>query len=342
MRGEQQQGSGEVVQPGGTTPHARGAGLQLPCCVSQSGNNPACAGSSDADSPESVSDWEQPRMRGEQAVGVPVVHLGQVAGGNNPACAGSSRCRRWTAGSTGEQPRMRGEQGGRPGVHTSGPGTTPHARGAEQRSDLPPLRPGNNPACAGSRFSFLPDDDGGREQPRMRGEQRFTSRTTICPPEQPRMRGEQQIRAWMWLCQEGTTPHARGAAIGAEEAARAAGNNPACAGSSTGGGGQTLCPREQPRMRGEQHAMQSSGSGRPWNNPACAGSSRVAARRLEPFREQPRMRGEQSPPHPLARIARGTTPHARGAAPGDAGEDAQRGNNPACAGSRPVVLSGPR
>ena len=168
MRGEQNlRMVGDTVGRG-SPPHARGADKRLMGCSGASGITPACAGSSVV----SVSGWwekrDHPRMRGEQALGIPisVANMGSPPHargavllksascrhcGITPACAGSSEEVHQLHGVAQDHPRMRGEQRLRWLSGSGCRGSPPHARGAVLVTDGERGKVGITPACAGSR-----------------------------------------------------------------------------------------------------------------------------------------------------------------------------------------------
>ena len=72
-----------------------------------------------------------------------------------PACAGSTRRGTRCSGTSRDHPRMRGEHNLTNASALRGPGSSPHARGAQVRVRLLAARAGIIPACAGSTLEYL-------------------------------------------------------------------------------------------------------------------------------------------------------------------------------------------
>ena len=167
------------------------------------------------------------------------------------------------------------------------------------------------------------------------------------------MRGEHGVKVTVDEGVEGSSPHARGAPLGAEDARLLGGIIPACAGSTRHLRRLDLACEDHPRMRGEhgsclREAPRSPGSspharGAPRACrhtacqagiiPACAGSTVRLRLRMLQQGDHPRMRGEH--PDHGSHIPRpvGSSPHARGAQGAGAVRRAEVGIIPACAGS---------
>ncbi len=332
MRGEQVSAGLDKVLPGGSPPHARGAGHNPNDDQSNGGITPACAGSSLAPPRNSILHRDHPRMRGEQkghtdseiadggspphARGAePVAHRHLLVRGITPACAGSSRITHFPTGPVA--------------------GSPPHARGAAGARRMLFGDPGITPACAGSRPARRRPARAARDHPRMRGEQ-----VPLCD----RGRGTR-----------GSPPHARGAGTGFRTNDRTGWITPACAGSSKTDDSGTINTGDHPRMRGEQVFVSSSASSPPGSpphargaeqiriaavlaagiTPACAGSSCRVCRTGIGGRDHPRMRGEQKCDAATRTPFQGSPPHARGADSRVSGRIIKVGITPACAGSRP-------
>ena len=269
MRGEHLPLQNKSSYSSGSSPHARGALLQLPlvelnpgiipaCAGSTRGDGvarrhgvgiiPACAGSTLAPSSYRFNYRDHPRMRGEHTC--ELHHFGAGVGssphargahldgvnlglrfGIIPACAGSTLAHLRQRRAQGDHPRMRGEHMVRVDVQGSYVGSSPHARGARRKASPCARRSGIIPACAGSTLTW----------PR--------ASTTL--GDHPRMRGE---HAWIRLCSStrvGSSPHARGAQRGAGARGADHGIIPACAGSTYRAGQSIRCSGDHPRMRGE-------------------------------------------------------------------------------------------
>ena len=167
------------------------------------------------------------------------------------------------------------------------------------------------------------------------------------------MRGEHMQKSWLRHKAMGSSPHARGARTEENHERRCAGIIPACAGSTRA---RSRLPRrlwDHPRMRGEHASTRGWGSpslgssphargartraspapGRRGIIPACAGSTRASVSARRNRGDHPRMRGEHAYQIGLIPEGKGSSPHARGAQPGDFEALAPAGIIPACAGS---------
>ena len=126
MRGEHAIMRGKPWFATGSSPHARGARLQMPSSVWRARIIPACAGSTAAADGKLPVEGDHPRMRGEHSVpstrrrgsrgSSPHARGARVRGAHGerpegiiPACAGSTRSRRAASSMAGDHPRMRGE-----------------------------------------------------------------------------------------------------------------------------------------------------------------------------------------------------------------------------------------
>ena len=212
-------------------------------------------------------------------------------------------------------------------------GSSPHARGARAVDELPHLRVGIIPACAGSTCSPNRAPRGRRDHPRMRGEHVDTLDDSITLM--------------------GSSPHARGARHTRHTPGGRGGIIPACAGSTCGRTASPCCRRDHPRMRGEHPTLWMtihSGSGssphargalhegrarlrRGGIIPACAGSTTRLAPPAHAPRDHPRMRGEHRFSISLSENCQGSSPHARGAHQTKRPMRRSLGIIPACAGS---------
>ena len=67
VRGEDVNRLTVSVSTGGTPPRARGRRVDSASCGPSNGNTPACAGKTNAIRPSETSNWEHPRVRGEDA-----------------------------------------------------------------------------------------------------------------------------------------------------------------------------------------------------------------------------------------------------------------------------------
>ena len=193
MRGEQLRKMFRKAMSRGSPPHARGAARNCEKVCPGHRITPACAGSSRPSQWNFFRGWDHPRMRGEQGPadcggtgipGSPPHARGAVTRDSDlertdritPACAGSRGLYppfflRWW-----DHPRMRGEQDPGAAEPALRVGSPPHARGAAWLHTFQPGLPGITPACAGSSYWVRWLHRGGRDHPRMRGEQYGRSR----------------------------------------------------------------------------------------------------------------------------------------------------------------------
>ena len=152
---------------GGSSPHVRGAPEVFDGVLSATWDHPRMCGEHPCFGLQNnFLKGSSPHVRGApRGLG-----LGLLDGGIIPACAGSTRSRQWTRRWTGDHPRMCGEHrrnNASPSTHW---GSSPHVRGALQRTTTISILPGIIPACAGSTVCehgrLYPE----RDHPRMCGE----------------------------------------------------------------------------------------------------------------------------------------------------------------------------
>ena len=167
MRGEHFLHGAACGSAAGSSPHARGAPVQVRFSNGMVGIIPACAGST-ARTRGGPRPWrDHPRIRGEHAVpasepfkpwgsspharrSLRKVHAGGRRQGIIPACAGSTAqgpCRRPPPR---DHPRMRGEHVEVEVKSRSFAGSSPHTRGAHIPLDADAQVMGIIPACAGN------------------------------------------------------------------------------------------------------------------------------------------------------------------------------------------------
>ncbi len=262
------------------------------------------------------------------------VRLGPPPGRIIPACAGQRRVTLGVDAPTGDHPRMRGaeavaERGGWGCL-----GSSPHARGREDRADLVDRQARIIPACAGQRRAADLGVHRAADHPRMRGAEAGVSVVS---------RGT-----------GGSSPHARGRGERLELDTEAVGIIPACAGQRGSAPRARVSPRDHPRMRGAEDASSltddlrdgSSPHARgraaltPWSAartgiiPACAGQRPPRPFGWALLRDHPRMRGAEPGRSSAASGSTGSSPHARGRATSCSCRRPSCGIIPACAGQR--------
>ena len=230
MRGEHALAADVCRRHGGSSPHARGAPEKGAPEPPRAGIIPACAGSTSNVRFPTYAPRDHPRMRGEHYTREPS-KLGRRGSsphargarlsakhrldshGIIPACAGSTAQKQSVDILSGDHPRMRGEHRVSAATSAGVKGSSPHARGAHGRGPRLPVRHGIIPACAGST-----------------GE---GDEVWVLPGDHPRMRGEHLNGWFMYVYLAGSSPHARGARLGARLVRVCGGIIPACAGSTS-------------------------------------------------------------------------------------------------------------
>ena len=211
-----------------------------------------------------------------------------------------------------EHPRVRGEDISSRVTGFCSVGTPPRARGRRLTPWAGTPNHGNTPACAGKT--------------------RWCGVAGIPEGEHPRVRGEDLSREHLLVSGVGTPPRARGRLPYPVGARLVRGNTPACAGKTPVGSRLWHCPREHPRVRGEDTFSLSVGDaiqGTPprargrhnrerlleavnGNTPACAGKTRTENAASHVAREHPRVRGEDFLRVETVPDSTGTPPRARG------------------------------
>jgi len=220
-----------------------------------------------------------------------------------------------------------------PSAVSAAAGSPPRARGTALLVCRLAARLGITPACAGNRRGWRLRRRRGRDHPRVRGEQCFSSACRTADV--------------------GSPPRARGTVHGDCSSRSETWITPACAGNSSRRPPTRSSPGDHPRVRGEQGTSSSSGvlsAGSPPRargteapapvgrvlvgiTPACAGNRyrhRSGRRRR---RDHPRVRGEQPPPACGRTTPGGSPPRARGTGEGRGVRSAQSRITPACAGN---------
>ena len=138
------------------------------------------------------------------------------------------------------------------------------------------------------------------------------------------------------LLVQGSSPHARGLRRRGWAPAQYLRIIPARAGFTSRRGRPGRAGPDHPRTRGVYDAVESQSTGSPWIIPACAGFTPRHPSPGRPGRDHPRMRGVYTDAGTKGRLARGSSPHARGLL--DAGWEWTRHSRiiPACAGFTPT------
>ena len=172
MRGEDPRLAAVALIFFGSPPHARGR-LGFHCTQTiSSGITPACAGKTkNLPTPGGLLS-DHPRMRGEDCCSQSNC---PPAPGSPPHARGRRTFNVAAAWSGSDHPRMRGEDGPRGYDQSKAPGSPPHARGRPMCCGPGADVFGITPACAGKTWRRSWGSPAGRDHPRMRGEDFFTS-----------------------------------------------------------------------------------------------------------------------------------------------------------------------
>ena len=233
---------------GWRSPHTRGARGQALRRLGPRRIIPAYAGSTGPPPAETQRRLHHPRIRGEHDVFADQV--AQTKGSSPhtrgalvmvthtfyyiriiPAYAGSTRSGTSNSASTRDHPRIRGEHQRGATYNEQIAGSSPHTRGAHDWLEDFADRPGIIPAYAGSTAGC--------------------GRRTARPRDHPRIRGEHVGVHMIVVDGLGSSPHTRGARLGAFLIIILGRIIPAYAGSTRAG---SICPEitpDHPRIRGE-------------------------------------------------------------------------------------------
>ena len=237
-----------------------------------------------------------------------------------------------------DHPRIRGEHGRESDHGDFVEGSSPHTRGALSTRWWRRRRRRIIPAYAGSTF------------PRVEG--------AGLDGDHPRIRGEHRVWLWRPPTSRGSSPHTRGALVTENLAARRARIIPAYAGSTPSGVRPRWAYWDHPRIRGEHRprGLRSTpgpgssphtrgaregrlGWGVPcWIIPAYAGSTSPDEAIPMKSGDHPRIRGEHGIDILGRRVAKGSSPHTRGAQLRVVSLPVGVGIIPAYAGSTEVIV----
>ena len=343
----------------GSSPHTRGAHLEVIVDPVQLGIIPAYAGSTICRKRLIFSKADHPRIRGEHSRAVRSCALGAGSSPHTrgahlvgrppsqnhriiPAYAGSTAARRRARRRAPDHPRIRGEHGASRGDPGTCGGSSPHTRGAPDHAECSLHCPRIIPAYAGST--------GGAGVRRA------------WPRDHPRIRGEHRYRLAAGGDDGGSSPHTRGAPLLTRRSWSVGRIIPAYAGSTCPMSPTRRLSGDHPRIRGEHlgggAVMRIEGGSSPHTRgappgyqaiavvfriiPAYAGSTCTSTRRFPALTDHPRIRGEHPPRRFAGRRRRGSSPHTRGARGDGLRGIAEHGIIPAYAGStRPSIPSPP-
>ena len=248
IRGEHALRAGHGMVDRGSSPHTRGAQAGGHLGEHVRGIIPAYAGSTRGSSTRADGWRDHPRIRGEHGVGegasecLPgssphtrgAPRLAQARLRRRriiPAYAGSTSVYSATVKLSSDHPRIRGEHFSWVPISVAISGSSPHTRGAPERTAGPGCRRRIIPAYAGST---------GR-----------ACRISRQGPDHPRIRGEHLYGAGRLVIGGGSSPHTRGALEGHDHRRAAEGIIPAYAGSTLVGRAGPGRLSDHPRIRGE-------------------------------------------------------------------------------------------
>ena len=229
MRREYRKHNHQVGFRQGSSPFARGVLCGIPSILRNQRIIPACAGSTSLCVSTSSFPEDHPRLRGEYCtvnerrnhrIGSPPLARGvpttapNKAGGNRitPACAGSTIMSAVFFISRRDHPRLRGEYVLTLVIVKGDVGSSPLARGVQQRRSCWTCDTRIIPACAGSTC-------------------RIVDHKLACE-DHPRLRGEYRSAHLMRSAQPGSSPLARGVPIDGCNRCIRSRIIPACAGST--------------------------------------------------------------------------------------------------------------
>ena len=271
---------------------------------------PAYAGSTPCTRGAGCSSTDHPRIRGE--------HRDDMVGDEPrhriiPAYAGSTAAPTGTGVRCADHPRIRGEHANFPYTTFRACGSSPHTRGAPQRSSVctgcrriipayagstriavgRPRRAGDHPRIRGEHRRAVRDADGAEgSSPHTRGARAYrgapVSPNGIIPAyagstrihghplpqgaDHPRIRGEHCPGADFACCQDGSSPHTRGAQVNWKDSRNGTGIIPAYAGSTAPRCPGSTTPRDHPRIRGEHILHDETQSGGHGSSPHTRGA----------------------------------------------------------------------
>ena len=251
-----------------------------------------------------------------------------------PAYAGSTFPSLASTSARRDHPRIRGEHLSIERLRCVAAGSSPHTRGAQSPPMSRTLETRIIPAYAGSTHTTPTRHARQRDHPRIRGEHpdsvyHADKRTWIIPAyagstggcgdglgclgDHPRIRGEHFRLDDRHQKIHGSSPHTRGAP-GWEESCSAGGRIiPAYAGSTMRPTGSSSTKPDHPRIRGEHAGRRGLAGRRRRIIPAYAGSTSRWSAPSSRVPDHPRIRGEHSFEKLPSAMARGSSPHTRGA-----------------------------
>ena len=309
VRGEHQDSLVSLPSLAGSSPRARGTPGQPRVAAVAGRFIPACAGNTYL----TPTYWEMatvhPRVRGEHVLADEALRVGDgssprargTPGGFPagvplsrfiPACAGNTAA--WHGWSTppAVHPRVRGEHTRRRRARRSGRGSSPRARGTQQRHVADHVVRRFIPACAGNT--------------RRRG--RSARRLAV----HPRVRGEHVAHRATNMVPRGSSPRARGTPRWRCRSRLRPRFIPACAGNTRSDCAIASVPAVHPRVRGEHERGELRLRHLRRFIPACAGNTQCSCARPAASAVHPRVRGEHRGQRRRVRAEVGSSPRARG------------------------------
>ncbi len=231
----------------------------------------------------------------------------------DPACAGTTCPGPPAAPSTTEDPRVRGDDVSpaiSAGSHTGGP---PRARGRPRRHEWGDMDLGRTPACAGT-----------------------TAPAGLRPPrraEDPRVRGDDASSMRSTAPASGGPPRARGRRSRGQGRRARSGRTPACAGTTSAATTSPMRTPEDPRVRGDDSSRSTTLAPRSGGPPRARGRHRGARRGAGHGGRTPACAGTTSASCGTADGMGGGPPRARGRPRVLPPPGRRRGRTPACAGT---------
>ena len=212
----------------GSSPHVRGARLDLIDLGLGSGIIPACTGSTTSKTTSRRRGRDHPRMYGEHFVRPSGMKFEE---GSSPHVRGAPARRLQRGAGCRDHPRMYGEHQMAPTRAHPRWGSSPHVRGALLVHSLVTDEVGIIPACTGSTLERHP--------------------RSLTVWDHPRMYGEHRLMRTLDTPRKGSSPHVRGALALDFDRIFTNGIIPACTGSTRRELPSEPIGRDHPRMYGE-------------------------------------------------------------------------------------------
>ena len=230
-----------------------------------------------------------------------------------PACAGFTAGTEAFSGQVPDHPRMRGVYPPPCPRSPPRPGSSPHARGLHEDTNLERSLVRIIPACAGFTNLFRLTSMAPPDHPRMRGVYRICSPDVgLSALDHPRMRGVYAPPAREATSRWGSSPHARGLLGFVHTGHERSLDHPRMRGVYAPVPALTpVVLGSSPHARGLRTPADAP-AGSPGIIPACAGFTSTPRCHRPRRGDHPRMRGVYRLPGTARRHRRGSSPHARG------------------------------